>query len=102
MSSSFIHDRIVDCAAMQALSEGNWEEMNGGELALFYNFKRALVRAAHRRFPKSITPLYTMIAFTDTGYSRAVFIDKIHSLISALVLVVLSIIIVTHIWTFIF
>ena len=88
---SFSAMRQKDSKAMQRLSEGNWREMNGGELKLMYNLKRNIVRRLHRLFPKMFLPLYTMLAFTDVRYSRAVLIDTIYGrVITSIVISILT------------
>ena len=68
--------RVPDVHAICDLSMYNYIEMRSHVNSLSFLMKRRIFNFLHRLFPKSVIPLYQMVAFSRLPYHRAVLRNK--------------------------
>ena len=69
---AFSERRRPDADAICELALYNYKEMSTLVTSVPYRIKQTLYRWLHRAFPRTIIPLYTMVAFTQIPYAQIV------------------------------
>ena len=80
-SKLYSDTRIPDAHAICDLSMYNYIEMRSHVNSLSFLMKRRIFNFLHRLFPKSVIPLYQMVAFTRLPYHKAVLRNKRQDLV---------------------